>query len=433
VSPPSVPLRAVAALFLERQQLDRPRARRLTAANLVSLTRATGGLQLDSINVVDRAHYLTLWSRFGAYDRARLDRLIYRERHLFEYWAHVACLVATADFPAWRRAMLDYARKNKAWGGWLKKNRSMLGHVEDAIRERGPLGSADFEQPQKKRFAGWWNWKPAAHALDYLWMSGAITPHSRKHFHKRFDLTERVLPGPLASEPLSSDAFRHWHLDRSLHAMGAATETDLRMYLTYPREPAGVRRARLRERLAEGDIVEIAVEGARGAWFAHRDDLPALERAARKRSPSRGTTFLCPFDSFLWHRERTAALFGFDYRIEVYVPAPKRRFGYYVLPLFHDGRFLGRADVKTHRDRGVLEIRALHFEPWFAAGTRPPHPQWGAVDRDEALAGTAQAMRSLATFVGAGQVELGTVAPRAMRVAMARSLEGTAESGEVLA
>lgn len=425
MTPPRVSRRAVAALFLERQHLDRPRGRRLSAKNLVSLVRDTGGLQLDTINAVDRAHHLTLWSRFGPYDRARLDRMIYRDRHLFEYWAHVACYVATEDFPAWRRAMLDYARKHKAWGAWLKKNGPMMRHVEDAIRQRGPLGSADFEQATKKRAAGWWNWKPAAHALDHLWMSGVITPHSRRHFHKRFDLTERVLPGPLAREPLSREAFLHWHLERSLHAMGAATETDLRMYLTYPRLPAGERRERLRERVREGDVVELHVEGSRGAWFALRRDLPALARAGRRRAPARGTTFLSPFDSFLWHRERTSALFGFDYRIEVYVPAPKRRFGYYVLPLFHDGHFIGRADLKTHRVARLLEVRAIHFEPWFADGAAPPAAAWGLVDRDAALAGTAEAMRSLAAFVGADDVRLGKVAPRALRAALSRALDAT--------
>jgi uncharacterized protein YcaQ len=427
MSLPRFSRRAVAALFLERQHLERPRQGRLTASNLVKLTRDTGGLQLDSINVLDRAHHLTLWSRFGVYDRKRLDRLIYRERHLFEYFSHVACLVATEDFPAWRRAMLDYTRKSKAWGTFLRKNGPVIRQVEAQIRERGPLGTADFEQPQKKRAAGWWNWKPAAHALDYLWMSGVVTLHSRRHFHKRFDLMERVLPAALKHEPMSRDAFQHWHLERSLHAMGAATETDLRMYLTFPREPAGDRRARLRDRVAKGDVVAIEVEGTRGPWYALRDDMPELERAARRRSPVHGTTFLSPFDSFLWHRERIVALFGFDYRIEVYVPAPKRLYGYYVLPLLHDGQLIGRADFKAHRADRRLEVRALHFEPWLAAGKAPPLPHWGAVDRDRALAGTAEALRSLAAFAGATEVRLGPVTPRRMRPDVFRALAALPE------
>jgi len=421
-----IALRAAAALFLERQQLDRPRGRRLTSASLAHLVRETGGLQLDSINVVDRAHHLTLWSRFGPYERAKLDRLIYRKRVLFEYWAHVASLVATDHFPAWRRAMLDYHRRQKSWGGWLKKHGPTLKLVVEQVREHGPLGTAHFEQPPGKRSAGWWDWKPAAHALEYLWMSGVLTIHSRRHFHKRFDLLERVFPDRVTEEPMSSEDFQRWHFERSLHAMGAASETDLRMYMTFPRRPATEKRAQLRALVREGLVTEVEVEGTRGAWFALTRDLPALERAGRKRTPSRGTTFLSPFDSFLWHRERVKKLYGFDYRIEVYVPAPKRKYGYYVLPLLHDGHFIGRADVKTHRAERVLEIRAIHFEEWFVRGAAPPAARWGAADRDAALAGTAEAMRSLAAFVGASEVKLGPASPRVLRTPLARALAAAA-------
>ena len=186
---PLLPRRAVAALFLARQHLARPRTRRLTASSLVGFVEDVGGLQIDSINVVERGHHLTLWSRFGPYDRAAVERIAYRRRLLFEYWAHAACLVPASHYPAWRRAMLDYSVRNRAWGAWLKTNRRVLRAVEDAIAEGGPLGSADFEHRRAPGSAGgWWNWKPAAHALDYLWMSGRTLVHSRSHFRKRFDL-----------------------------------------------------------------------------------------------------------------------------------------------------------------------------------------------------------------------------------------------------
>ncbi len=376
----------------------------------MDFAQAVGGIQLDSINIIDRAHYLTLWSRFGAYDRARLDRLVYEERVLFEYWSHVACLVATADLKAWRRAMTDYSTRNKAWGAWLRTHRPMLRLVEEQIRQRGPLGNADFVQKRKGK-GGWWNWKPATHALDYLWMSGVIGTHSRRHFHKRFDLTERLVPDALRDEPLSKADFLHWHLHRSLSAMGAATETDLRMYMTFPREPASARKARLVAAVKRGEVCEVRVDGLRNAWYVLAQDMDALAAASSTPAPSQGTTFLSPFDSLLWHRERVEALFSFNYRIEVYVPGPKRHFGYYVLPLLHDGRFIGRADFKTHRKERTLEVRALHFEPWFARGHAPPHEVWGPVDRDAALAGTAQALRSLAAFVGAEEVNVTKVSP----------------------
>src|SRR5262245_22693055 len=299
--PPSFPLRAVAALFLARQHLQEPQRRRLSGQNLARFASDTGGIQLDSINVIDRAHYLTVWSRFGPYDRRVLDRLMYEKRVLFEYWAHAACLVPTAHFNHWRRAMLDYSLRSRAWGKWLKKNEALVAQVEAEIAARGPLGNTDFKDARRRRAGGWWNWKPATHALDYLWMTGRTSIHSRVQFQKRFDLAHRVMGAAHAGEPPHAEEFRRWHLCRSLHAMGAATATDLRMYLTYPRMEMRERRAVLAEAMSAGEVIEVAVEGA--PWFALAADLKALRAGAQRKSPARGTTLLSPFDSFLWHRE----------------------------------------------------------------------------------------------------------------------------------
>jgi uncharacterized protein YcaQ len=191
----AVPADAVAALFLERQHLLRPRERGFTPRRLLDFVEDAGGLQLDSINVLERAHYLTVWSRFGDYPRGRVDRMVYRRRLLFEYWAHAACLVPTSFRPWWRRAMLDYRTRHTGWSGWLRRNRSVLEATTAAIRAGGPMGSADFTSPRPPGGAGWWRWRPVQHALHYLWMTGALAVHSRRHFQKRFDLAERVWPG----------------------------------------------------------------------------------------------------------------------------------------------------------------------------------------------------------------------------------------------
>ena len=424
MSIPVVSRRAVAALFLARQHLARPRSRRLTSRSLLAFVEDVGGLQLDSINVVERGHHLTLWSRFGPYERASLERLAYRRRLLFEYWAHAACLVSASHFPAWRRVMLDYSLRNRAWGKWLKKNSRVLRAVEDAITATGPMGSSDFEHRRSPAAAGgWWNWKPAAHALDYLWMSGRTQVHSRPHFRKRFDLAERMMPEAVALTPLTPEGFRRWHLRQSLHAMGAASEADLRMYLTYPRTPVSDRRTVLRAAVEAKDVVEIEVTGERGRWLALAEDLPALHAAHRMRRPATGTTLLSPFDSFLWHRDRTRRLFGYDYTLEVYTPGHKRVHGYYSLPIFHDGQLIGRLDPKTHRTEKRLEVKAVHLEPWFAKGAPPPAASWGTVDRDAALQGIAQALRSLATFVGAQEVTVGRVSPGALGPALKRAVK----------
>src|SRR5438093_1273949 len=298
--------RAVTALFLERQHLARPRAARLTPRRLCRFVEDVGGLQMDSINVLDRAHYLTVWSRFGPYDRRHLDRLVYRRRLLFEYWPHAACLVPTAALP------------------WARR---------------------------------------------------------------------------------------------------AATELDLAWSLTFPRRQGTARRAALRSMLERGEITEIEVAGSSARWLALTRDLPALATAGRRHAPSRGTTLLAPFDSLLWYRNRVTRLFGFDYRIEVYTPGPKRVHGYYTLPILHDGRLIGRVDAKAHRVERKLEIRHVHLEPWFAQGLTPPCG-WGRVDRDEGLAGLGEALRSLAVFVGAHAVKLVRVTPRRLRGPMARAIPG---------
>jgi uncharacterized protein YcaQ len=422
---PALPLHAVSALFLQRQHLARPRASALTARRLGRFVEDVGGLQMDSINVLERAHYLTVWSRFGPYDRARLDRLVYHRRLLFEYWAHAACLVPASMLPWWRRAMLDYRTQHTGWSDWLRRNAKVLIRVQAAVHANGPMANADFEGRRPAGGGGWWSWRPVQHALHYLWMTGTLTVHSRRHFQKRFDLLERALPGVLDLETISPEEFQRWHLERSLHAMGAATEADLSRYLTFPRFLPSARRAALRAMLERDEVAELEVEGSPGRWLALTRDLPTLARAGRAPSPSRGTTLLSPFDSLLWYRDRVTRLFGFDYRIEVYTPSPKRVHGYYTLPLLHHGHLIGRLDAKTHRADRRLEIRHAHFEPWFAA-TKTPPTRGDHVDQDEALAGLGEALGSLATFVGADEVALKRVTPFRLRAPLARALRSVA-------
>ena len=379
----TVPLESVSRLFLLRQHLDRPRSRPLTEELLTRFVSDAGGLQLDSINVVERAHRLTLWSRFGPYDPAELARLVYEKRALFEYWAHAACLVAASDLPGWARAMADYRRRDTGWSDWLKANPRVVRRVEDEIRRRGPLSSSAFERPAAKgKSAGWWDWKPAHHALHSLWMSGRLAVHSRRHFRKSYDLAERVRA---PAEAIARAEFPRWHLRKTLHALGAAADADLSRYLTFPRQEPAERRRALASLLKSGEAVEVAVEGRPGRWFALAEDLPELESPPA----SVGTTLLSPFDSLLWHRGRAKSLFGFDYKIEVYVPAGKRVHGYYSLPILHNGRLIGRLDPKNHREQKRLEVFSAHFEK--APG-------------DAALAGVADALKSLACFLGAETV-----------------------------
>ena len=388
--------------------------------SLVRFVEAVGGVQLDSINVLDRAHYLTLWSRYGPYDRAWLDRAVYRRRLLFEYWAHAACLVPTTMLPWWRRAMLDYRIRHTGWSSWLRRHPRTLAQVKAAISANGPMASADFQGRRRPGPGGWWSWRPVQHGLHYLWMTGALTVHSRRHFHKLYDLTERALPAAADCEPVSPEEFARWHVERSLHAMGAATERDLAGYMTFPRSMGVARRAAIGAMLERGEVARIEVEGAPGSWLALTRDLPTLARAAR-RPPASGTTLLSPFDSLLWYRGRVTRLFGFDYRIEVYTPRDDRVHGYYTLPILHRGHLVGRVDAKAHRADGRLELRHVHLEPWLAAGDRPP-TGGPPLDPEAALEGIAEALGSLAAFVSCPDVTLGRVTPRRLRSPLAHRL-----------
>src|SRR3989442_6710286 len=323
--------------------------------------------------------------------------------------------------PWWRRAMLDYRVRHTGWSDWLRRNARTLRQVRDAIARNGPMANADFGGRRAGGGAGWWNWKPVQHALHYLWMSGALAIPSRRHFHKRFDLLERAMPAAAAADAVTSDEFRRWHVERALHAMGAATLTDVAGYLTFPRFGSGGRRPALATMRASGQVTEIEVEGSRVPWLALALDLPALARAARLPAPSQGTTLLSPFDSLLWYRDRVARLFGFDYRIQVYTPGPKRLHGYYTLPILHDGHLIGRVDAKAHRAERRLEARGVHFEPWFASA-RPTPGGGERVDQGEALAGVMEALSSLAEFVSADEIEIGRVTPRRLRAPLARLL-----------
>jgi hypothetical protein len=426
VSQPVYSRRAVAALFLARQQLDRPRARRLTAASLANLVGETCGLQIDSVNVLERAHLITLWSRFGAFERATFDRLVYRRRVLFEYISHVACFVDARDLPLWR-AIMDqvpgrFCRRHRYPG----RRQPFVDQVEREIAARAPLGNSGFERPKGTKGGGWWTWKPATHALDYLWKAGRIAVHSRRNFEKLYAPMASVLPAAASVTPLAAADLPRERVLRSLRALGAATLDDLVKYWTWP-SLAGPELRRAMAALAhDGLVTELAVDGEKRPYFARTEDLPALATAARTRRPSRGTTLLCPFDSFLWHRERVRRLWGFHYRIEIYVPGHQRTHGYYVLPVLHEGQLVGRVDPKLHRERGVLEARRVGFEPWLVSGARPPGADWGPVDRDAAIRGVAECLHSLARFTGAKRVTLGRVTPSAWRAPLARALRAAA-------
>lgn len=322
-----------------------------------------GLLQIDSVSAVVRSHYLPLFSRLGPYPRAELDRLAYagRRRRLFEYWGHEASLLPVAAQPLFRWRM-DRARAGRGIyrgiADFARAQPAFVDRVLAEIRERGPLTAGELAEGERGS-GGWWGWSQGKLALEYLFWAGLVTTGTRRGFERVYDLPERALPGSVLAVPTPDAAAAQRELLRlAARALGVATAADLRDYF---RLDAGDVPARLAELAEAGDLLPVRVEGwTQSAWLDHRARLPRRAEAA---------ALLSPFDSLVWERARTERLFGFRYRLEIYVPAHKRLHGYYVLPFLLGDRLVARVDLRSDRKASCLRVLRVHLEPGVAVGS----------------------------------------------------------------
>jgi uncharacterized protein YcaQ len=313
--------------------------------------------QIDSVNVLARAHYLPAFSRLAAYDRGDLDRLAWgpkRERKLFEYWAHEASLLPFDLQPLLRWRMAQADRGEAGYGRmrlYATERRSEPMALLDRIRAEGPLATSDFES--HKGQSGWWEWSDTKRALEWLFWAGHITTATRRgNFERVYDLPERVIPAGVLARPTPTGAEAHRGLiERAAAAHGIATGAELRDYFRQAPKDAQLAIEALAE---EGVLIPVAVPGWRHAWL-HRD--------ARRPRRIDARALLAPFDPLIWERDRTERLFGFRYRIEIYVPAEKRQYGYYVLPFLLGDRLVARVDLKADRQAKRLVVQSIHLEP----------------------------------------------------------------------
>jgi uncharacterized protein YcaQ len=318
-----------------------------------------GLLQIDSANVLARAHYLPLFSRAGPYDTAMLDRAAWNApRRLFEYWGHEASLlpVTTQPLLRWRMA----AAAEDAWGGVRRVAREhpdLVERVWQTVAERGPISASELAADHgdgRRRSGPWWDWSHSKRALEWLFWSGRVTSARRRGFERRYDLPERVLPREVIAAPTPDTADAQRELVRiASGALGIATERDLRAYFRLPAVDA---RARVLELVEAGELQAVAVEGW-GRAPAYLDPAARIPRRVDARA------LVGPFDSLIWERPRVERLFGLRYRIELYVPAPKRVHGYYVLPFLLGDALVARVDLKADRNAGELLVQAAHGEP----------------------------------------------------------------------
>jgi uncharacterized protein YcaQ len=321
-------------------------------------------VQIDSVNVLERAHYLPAFSRLGAYPRERLDRLAhYSPRRLFEYWGHEASLLRVELQPLLRWRM-DRAA-HEAWGGMRRVNHErpeLVARVLEAIRERGPVaaGALAAEHEAPRRSGPWWDWSDVKRACEFLFWSGQITSARRRGFERLYDLPERVLPPAIVAAPTPAvDEAQRGLVRLAARALGVAAERDLRDYF---RLPAAETRERVRELVEAGELLPVAVEGWRTPAY--------LDPAARVPRRIDARALVGPFDSLIWERSRAERLFGFRYRLEIYVPAPQRVHGYYVLPFLLGDRLVARVDLKADRRAGALLVQATHLEDGAPPETR---------------------------------------------------------------
>ena len=343
-------------LALDAQGLLRPLPFGSGKAGVLRALEHLGYVQIDTISVVARAHHHVFWSRVPDYSPALLHELQSQDRTVLEYWSHAASYLPMSDYRFCLPRMKAYAKSDRHW---FVRNRKVMKFVLDRIAAEGPLQARDFEAPAGKKSGPWFDWKPAKRALEQLFMEGALMIRERRGFQKVYDLPERVLPSNTDTEIPTPDEYARHLILRTLRAHGLATEQEV-SYLK--RNIQGDIKKVLKEMLENRDIVRLLIGGvSEGTYYALTAALDVL--ASRSQVATPGISILSPFDNSVIQRKRIKRLFDFNYQIECYVPEPKRKFGYFCLPLLRGDRFIGRIDAKADRKSRQLIVHKVHMEP----------------------------------------------------------------------
>lgn len=356
---------------MDRHALLEPAQGAAKGQALLDLLKRLGFVQLDSINTVARAHDLILFSRRPAFRSKNLKSLYEKDRALFEHWTHDAAMIPMAFYPHWQLRFQRDAEMLKArWKNWRRDGfEDQFTTVLDHIRDHGPVCSSDVGKDEARSKGGWWDWHPSKTALEYLWRSGALTVTGRDGFQKRYDLTERVIEESGRSCPDPSETL-DWLCNAALDRLGFATSGEIAAF--WDTVSASEAKSWVATELAAGRVIEIGVSCADGSVRRCVARPGVLDDARDLADPTGRVRVLSPFDPALRDRARAERLFGFYYRIEVFVPAAKRIYGYYVFPLMEGDRLIGRIDMKAHRDADELRVTAMWPEKavrWSKART----------------------------------------------------------------
>jgi len=323
-----------------------------------------GLLQIDSVNVFERSHYLPAFSRVGDYDRRLLDRLTGGPRgRMLEYWAHQAAFIPRELWPLFEFRREEYRAAGSDWGGWLVENRSLADWLRSELEAHGPMRASVIEHDANERRGPWWGWSDVKRTLEWMFRVGEVVCVERQRFERVYALPEQVLDAALLGPPPDeADAVREL-VSRAATALGIATEADLADYWRMKRAPV---RAAVRDLEDAGELVPVQVSG----WTTGTRPTPTwVHRDARRPRRVEAAAVLSPFDPVVWFRPRTERLFDFHYRIEIYTPEPDRKFGYYSLPVLIDDDVVGRVDLKSDRKAKVLRVQSAWVEPGAPADT----------------------------------------------------------------
>jgi uncharacterized protein YcaQ len=382
--------------------------------HLLELIRTLGCVQIDTINVVERSHYLALWSRLGPYSKEHLDQLLYPDREVFEFWAHAASIIPMEHYRYFIHSMKQYRKGLKARAEkHLKEKAYLLDEVLDEIREKGPMSSSDFKDERKRKRRGWWDWKPAKTALEMLFNSGVLMVAYRKNFRRYYDLTENVLPSRIDTTEPTAEERRLFFVRKAIDAMGVAKPRDVSSYYYQWGTMGQLKGATLEktfEQLLSDDVLGgVIIEGVSEPHYMLTTDYEVARKVAEDETARfDGVTFLSPFDNLTWSKDRDKALFNFVPKLEAYIPRKKRKFGYYNMSILYRDRLIGRLDPKAHRDRKLLEVKLLHFEEDF--------------EPDSVFEGKlADAFRSFAKFNGAEEILFRKIVPENVRLTVSDS------------
>lgn len=359
--PELIPNPRARRLFLERHALSDTPSGPATGPALHDLIERIGFVQVDSINTVARAHDMILWSRRQSYRPLALKRLLERDRSLWEHWTHDASILPTRLHGVWQhRFQRDAVRLAANWRSWFREGyEAQFDSILDRIARDGPVGTADVGEGEVRGKGGWWDWHPSKTALEWLWRTGKLAITRRDGFAKIYDLTERVIPEAHRA-PVPEEEVCDWACRSALWHLGFGTSGEIKAYWNAVSPEAA--KLWCREALLRGEIIEAEVEGAAGQRRKVFVFPEVLEEEPPE--PTSRLRILSPFDPALRDRDRAEFLFGFFYRIEVFVPEPKRQYGYYVFPVLEGDRLVGRIDVKAFRDAGALRVKAF----WPEAG-----------------------------------------------------------------